>query len=44
MSPYVEPSFLEGLDVMSMIPKSQSVGTNDMKDVMGNMQYVIYYA
>ena len=41
--PYVEPSFLASLDVKSMIPKSHGVLTNDMKDVMCYMQYVMCY-
>ena len=41
--PYFEPSFLGSLDVKSMIPKSQGVWTNDIKDVMCYMQYVMCY-
>ena len=40
---YVDPSFLGSLDVKSMIPKSQGVWTNDIKDVMCYMQYVMCY-
>ena len=32
--PYVEPSFLESLNVMSMILRSHGILMNDMKDVM----------
>ena len=41
--PYVEPSFLESLDVKSMIPMSHGVLTNDMKEVMSYVQYVMSY-
>ena len=40
---YVEPSFLESLDVKYMIPQSHGVWTNDMNDVMCYMHYVMYY-
>ena len=40
---YVEPSFWEVRDVKSMMPKSHGVWTNDMKDVMCYMQYVMCY-
>ena len=41
--PYVEPSFLESLDVKYMIPQSHGVWTNDMNDVICYMHYVMYY-
>ena len=36
---YVEPQFLEILNVKSMIPRSHGIWINDMKDVMFYMQY-----
>ena len=39
----VDPSFLGSLDVKSMIPKFHGIWTNDMKDVMCYMQYVMWY-
>ena len=39
--PYVKPSFLESLDVKSMIPRSHGIWMNDIKDVMFNMWYNI---
>ena len=41
--PYVEPSFLESLDVKSMIPMSHGIWTNDMQNAMCYMQYVMCY-
>ena len=41
--PYVEPSFLGSVDVMSMIPRSHGICTNDTKNVMCYMQYVMCY-
>ena len=41
--PYVKPSFLGSLDVKSMIPRSHGSWTNDMKNVMCYMQYVMWY-
>ena len=41
--PYVEPSFLESLDVKSMIPMSHGIWTNDMQIAMCYMQYVMCY-
>ena len=41
--PYVEPLFLGSLDVKSVIPKSHGVSTNDMKDIMCYMHYVLCY-
>ena len=41
--PYVEPSFLGSLNVKSTIPKYHGVWTNDMKDFMCHMQYVMCY-
>ena len=41
--PYIETSILGSHDVKSMIPKSHGVLTNDMKDVMCYMQYVMCY-
>ena len=41
--PYIEPSFLRSLEVKSMIPKSHGVWTNDKKDVMCYVQYVMCY-
>ena len=40
--PYVETSFLGSLDVKPMNLKSHGVWTNDMKDVMCHMQYVMW--
>ena len=40
---YVEPSFLESLDVKSMIPMSHGIWTNDMQNAMCYMQYVMCY-
>ena len=40
---YVEPSFSGSIDVKSMIPKSHGVWTNDNKDVMSYIQYVMCY-
>ena len=40
---YVEPSFLGILDLKSMIPRSHGIWTNDMKNVMCYMQYVMCY-
>ena len=40
---YVENLFLGSLDVMSLIPKSHGIWTNDMKDVICYMQYVMCF-
>ena len=40
---YVKPSFLGSLDIKSMIPKLHGILTNEMKDVMCNMQYDMCY-
>ena len=37
--PYVAPSFLESLNVKSMIPRSHGIWINDMKNVMCYMNY-----
>ena len=41
--PYVDPSFLESLDFKSIILRSHGIWTNDMKNVMCYMQYVMIY-
>ena len=41
--PYVEPSFLESIDVKSMIPRSHGIWTNDMQNAMCYMLYVMCY-
>ena len=40
---YVEPSILGSLDIKSMIPRSHGIRTNDMKNVMYDIQYVMCY-
>ena len=41
--PYVRPSFLGSHDVKSIIPRSHVIWTNNMKNVMCYMQYVMSY-
>ena len=38
--PYVEPSFLGSLNVKSMIPRSNGIWMNDIKEVVCYMQNV----
>ena len=41
--PYVEPSFLESINVKSMILRSHGISMNDMKDVVFYMQHDMCY-
>ena len=40
---YVEPSFWEWFNVKFIIPSSHGIWSNNMKDVMCNMQYDMCY-
>ena len=41
--PYVEPLFLESLNVKSMILRSHGISMNDTEDVMFYMQHYMCY-
>ena len=41
--PYVVPSFLESLNVKSMIPRSHGIRMNDMNNIMCYMNYDMCY-